>query len=107
MKELIQRATAGTLESSDIYVEVEPVEAGAGLDLVVGSVVYAQFGQEIEKVIRDTLAELGVTDAKVRVSDRGAVDCTIRARVEAAVRRGSNGGSADQDGAEKKGAMQS
>ena len=87
---ITQKACAGTLESSDIYVEVEPAEKGSGLDLTVNSVVYAQFGQEIEKVILDTLAELDVTDAKVRVSDRGAVDCTIRARVETAVRRGSD-----------------
>lgn len=83
-----QRACAGTLESSDIFVEIAPAEAGTGIDLDVTSVVYAQFGQEIEKVIRQTLADLGVADAQIRVSDRGAVDCTIRARVETAVCRG-------------------
>ena len=83
-----QRACAGTLESSYIFVEIAPAEAGTGIDLDVTSVVYAQFGQEIEKVIRQTLADLGVADAQIRVSDRGAVDCTIRARVETAVCRG-------------------
>lgn len=83
-----QRACAGTLESSDIFVEIEPAPEGSGLALDITSVVYTQFGEEIEKVIRKTLSELAVTDAAVRVSDRGAVDCTIRARVETAVRRG-------------------
>ena len=99
---IIQKACAGTLESSDIYVEVEPMDAGGGLELTVNSVVYAQFGQEIEAVIRETLADLGVIDARVRVSDRGAVDCTIRARVETAVRRGScSEAGSNGDGSEK------
>jgi len=83
-----QRACAGTLESSDIYVEIAPVAEGSGLKLDITSVVFAQFGEDIERVIRETLSDLGVADASVRVSDRGAVDCTIRARVETAVRRG-------------------
>ena len=82
-----QRACAGTLESSDIYVEIAPAEEGSGLALDITSVVFAQFGEDIKKVIRETLKELDVTDASVRVSDRGAVDCTIRARVETAVCR--------------------
>lgn len=84
---MLKRACAGTVESSDIYVEIEPLAAGSGIALAVSSVVYAQFGEEIERVIRETLAELGVADAKVTASDRGAVDCTIRARVETAVCR--------------------
>lgn len=83
-----QRACAGTMESSDIFVEIEPAPCGSGIELSVNSVVFNQFGQEIEAVIRETLAELGVEDAKVAVNDRGAVDCTIRARVETAVYRG-------------------
>lgn len=83
-----QKACAGTMESSDIFVEIEPVAAGAGIDLSINSVVFTQFGEAIEKVIRETLEALDVADAKVTVNDRGAVDCTIRARVETAVCRG-------------------
>lgn len=85
---ITKSACAGTMESSDIYVEIEPLSAGSGVELALTSVVYEQFGAEIEAVIRQTLEELGVTDAKVTASDRGAVDCTIRARVETAVCRG-------------------
>lgn len=81
-------AYAGTLESSDIYVEIAPLPSGSGVVLSVTSVVYEQFGAEIEAVIRQTLEELGETDVKVTASDRGAVDCTIRARVETAICRG-------------------
>ena len=83
-----QKAHAGTLESSDIYVEIAPAQAGSGIVLNLTSVVMQQIGPEIEPVIRETLAGLGVEDAQLTVSDRGAVDCTIRARVETAVCRG-------------------
>ena len=86
-----EKGWAGTLESSDIYVELEPLPAGSGIVLSVSSIVYDQFGEEIEAVIRETLTELGETDVKVTANDRGAVDCTIRARVETAVPRGKGG----------------
>ena len=77
-------AVAGTLESSDIYVEVEPSDE---LELNIESVVLNQFGDEIRATILSVLEELGVTSGKVSVQDKGAIDCTIRARVETAVRR--------------------
>lgn len=77
-------AVAGTLESSDIYVEVEP---GEKLELNIESVVLNQYGDEIRATILSVLEELGVTSGKISVQDKGAIDCTIRARVETAVRR--------------------
>ena len=77
-------AVAGTLESSDIYVEVEPSEE---LELNIESVVLNQFGDEIRATILSVLEELGVKSGKISVQDKGAIDCTIRARVETAVRR--------------------
>ena len=80
------RASAGTLESSDAYVEIEP---GSGaVDVQIQSVVAGQFGAQIESTVREVLADCGVNDANVRVVDRGALECVIRARVEAAVLRG-------------------
>lgn len=79
-------AVAGTLESSDAYVEIEP---GTGaLEIRLESVVEQQFGETIRASVKDVLAEYGVTDARVHVVDRGALDCVIRARVETAVLRG-------------------
>lgn len=77
-------AVAGTLESSDIYVEVEP---GEKLELNIESVVLNQYGDEIRATILSVLEDLGVTSGKISVQDKGAIDCTIRARVETAVRR--------------------
>ena len=82
--EITSVAVAGTLESSDIYVEAEP---GDTLEITIESVVLKQYGEEIRRTVQSVLDELGVTRGKISVQDRGAVDCTIRARVETAVRR--------------------
>ena len=79
-------ASAGTMESSDVYVEIEPGTDGVKLQLE--SVVMGQFGETIEKAVRNVLEELNVKNANVRVVDRGALECVIRARVETAVLRG-------------------
>jgi len=81
---LIRKAVAGTLESSDALVEVSPAP---GVELEIESAVLAQFGDAIETCVREVLAQFDVTDAAVRITDRGALDCTIRARVEAALKR--------------------
>ena len=86
MKPILYSASAGTLESSDVYVELAPAENGIEIDL--NSVVQAQFGEDILRVVREVLADCGVENARVSVQDRGALDCVIRARVETAVYRG-------------------
>lgn len=84
--EITKCAAAGTMESSDAYVEIEPCENALVVELE--SVVKAQFGDAIEETVRQVLTECGVTAAKVRVVDRGALECVIRARVETAAMRG-------------------
>ena len=86
MKPILYSASAGTLESSDVYVEIAPAESGIQIDL--NSVVQAQFGDDILAVVREVLNECGVDNARLTVQDRGALDCVIRARVETAVLRG-------------------
>ncbi len=82
--EILKSASAGTLESSDAYVEISPAES---LLVEIESVVKGQFGEEIEKAAREVLAECGIDKASVRVVDRGALECVIRARVETAAMR--------------------
>lgn len=79
-------AKAGTMESNDIYIMVQPNKS-SGIELELESIVIRQFGKQIENVIRETLAELGVMDIIITAKDRGALDYTIRARVETAVKR--------------------
>ena len=82
---ITQTAAAGTLESSDITVTVLPESDGVKIDLE--SSVYQQYGESILKTIREVVESLGVTAAKIVAFDRGALDCTIRARVETALLR--------------------
>ena len=51
------------------------------------STVAYQFGSQIKSVIKETLENLGIESAVVDVTDKGALDCTIRARVTAAAVR--------------------
>ena len=79
-------ACAGTMESSDVYVEIEPGHDSIKIQLE--SVVAEQFGDSILEVVHEVLKECGVEKANLRISDRGALECVIRARVETAVLRG-------------------
>lgn len=83
--EIKKAAVAGTLESSDCMVTVEPGEGQ--VDLELSSAVERQFGAQIRKVIFETLKRLEVSDARITVVDKGALDCTLKARVECAVYR--------------------
>lgn len=82
---IVKNAVAGTMESSDAYVEILPAE---DLNITIESVVQAQFGDAIRNTVADVLSQCGVNQASVRVVDRGALECVIRARVETAVSRG-------------------
>lgn len=83
---IITTGVAGTMESSDIIVTIEPKET-SGVELELESDVMQQFGKQIEKVIRETLGELGVDAAYVKAVDKGALDCTVAARTMAAAYR--------------------
>ena len=83
--EILKPAVAGTLESSDLMVTVEPCESGIELSLT--SSVMNQYGRQIKATVLETLERLGVENARVTVVDKGALDCTIKARVECAVLR--------------------
>lgn len=65
-------------------VRVSPAE---GLEVNVSSSVEVQYGAQVRKVIAETLHQLGVVSGMVTVVDKGALDCTLRARVQAAVSR--------------------
>ena len=80
----IKNAVAGTLESGDILIQIAP---GDGLQVELQSSVAAQFGRQIKALITETLQGLGIDNAYVKATDKGALDCTIRARVTAAAVR--------------------
>ena len=82
--EILKSAAAGTLESSDCMVTVEP---GDGISLDLSSSVMNQYGRQIKAAVLETLERLGVQNANVTVVDKGALECTLKARVECAVFR--------------------
>ena len=75
---------AGSLESNDALVTVKQ---GEGISLSIKSIVYDFFKDQIEAVVRNTLAELKIENITVEIEDKGALDYTIRARLMTALER--------------------
>lgn len=86
--EIKKAAIAGTLESSDAQVTVEP--SNQGIELLIESSVIHQFEKQMRAVVMETLERLEVKNAKVTLVDKGALDCTLKARVECAVFRAND-----------------
>lgn len=82
--EIKSNAQAGTLQSSDLLVVVEPA---AELSIEIESTVNQQFGHLIRERANEVLQRLGVARGRVMITDRGALDYAIEARVETAVQR--------------------
>jgi citrate lyase subunit gamma (acyl carrier protein) len=80
------KASAGTMQSSDLMVTVEPHDI---IKIDIESTVKKQFEHLIRDQVTSTLNTLGVTSGYVRIADRGALDYAIAARVEAAIQRAS------------------
>lgn len=86
--EIRKNVSAGSLESSDVMVTLGPSEKG-GLDVRIDSIVEKQFGKRIRSVTDELLSENGINSGSVLVQDRGALECTLRARLETAIARAS------------------
>jgi len=80
---IIKTGISGTLESSDVMITIS-VNSAQGIIIELQSIVEKQFGNQIRKVIIEKMSELGIGDAVISVNDKGALDCTICARLEAA-----------------------
>lgn len=83
---IVSNSIAGTLESSDIQIMIEAKEE-PGIEIELKSSVEKQYGKQISKVIKETLVALNVENARVIATDKGALDCTIKARVQCAACR--------------------
>lgn len=80
-------AKAGSLESNDLMIMIEPSDK---LNITINSVVKEQYGDKILKAINEVLDEEGVTKANIVIEDKGALDFTIRARMRTAIERSQN-----------------
>ncbi len=79
-----QPAVAGTLESGDVMIRIAPLDT-QDIDLQINSSVEKQFGD----AILDVLARYNVRGVQLNVDDKGALDCILRARLEALLARAS------------------
>lgn len=84
--EIKKPAVAGTIESSDCMIEIEANDTNT-IEINLTSTVKEEFGDEILSVVKKTLERLGVKSATLEITDKGALNCVIEARVEAAVYR--------------------
>lgn len=87
MNKPLKAAQAGTVESSDILITLAPADAGTGIKVELVSPTMQQYGKHIRNLITETLASHGIKDVQVNANDRGALDCTIKARVITALQR--------------------
>jgi len=74
----------GSLESNDCLITVEESDT---FELNIESIVYDFFADQIKKVIIETLNEQEIVHIKVFCNDKGALDYTIKSRLETAIKR--------------------
>lgn len=79
------KVTAGTTESSDCMITLSVSDT---IEIRIESIVFDQFGDQIKHVLLTTLAEHNITQIKVECFDKGALDYTIKSRLETALKRG-------------------
>ena len=84
MTKIVKKVSAGTMESSDVLVELVPAE---GREIQLTSVVEAQFGDSIRAVADEMLNQFDLQNVCLRIDDRGALECVLRARIETAILR--------------------
>ncbi len=79
------KSSAGTYESSDCLITLTKQDK---LEVAIESIVLEQFGEQINEVIMNTLITHNITNVKVECFDKGALDYTIKSRLETALKRG-------------------
>lgn len=85
---IARKSQAGTMQSSDLMVFLEPA---GGLEITIESTVKKQFEHLIRAKVEEVLARHQVDTGKVRITDRGALDYAIEARLETALQRAAEG----------------
>ena len=79
------KASAGTYESSDCNITVQDNDI---ISIHIESIVFDQFGDQIRHVLLTTLQAYNIIHIKVECFDKGALDYTIKSRLETALKRG-------------------
>ncbi|WP_041960025.1 citrate lyase acyl carrier protein [Sulfurospirillum arsenophilum] len=88
MSKKLETAHAGTLESSDAFVRVIPIDE-KGIVIELESSVEEIYGDAIRALILEAATAMKVDGIKLIVQDKGALDYVIKARVQTAILRSS------------------
>jgi citrate lyase subunit gamma (acyl carrier protein) len=80
-------AQAGTFESSDVIFLIEPLPKDSGRKIELYSTVLHQYGESFNKIVTEMLDQFEMTDIHLIARDKGALEPTIKARLETAIRR--------------------
>ena len=83
-------AQSGTFESSDVIFLIEPLPDNSGRKLEITSTVMQQFGASFNRIVEDILNQYDMTDIHLIAKDKGALEPTIKARLETAIKRSLN-----------------
>jgi citrate lyase subunit gamma (acyl carrier protein) len=78
---------AGTFESSDVIFLIEPLPENSGRKIELFSTVLHQYGESFNKIVVEMLDQFQITDIHLIAKDKGALEPTIKARLETAIRR--------------------
>ena len=84
----IKNAHAGTLESSDAFVQVFPI-SGDNIEIELESSVEEIYGDTIRELIMSILKNMNISNVRIVVQDKGALDFVIKARIQTALLRAS------------------
>jgi len=83
---IVQAGNAGKDIRSDCLVEMEPADSG-GIRIELVSKVERMYGSSIRKLVEEGMRHFGISNARIRVEDQGALPFVIMARLEAAARQ--------------------
>jgi citrate lyase subunit gamma (acyl carrier protein) len=81
---IVQSANAGTLESSDCLVTVAPAES---IEIEYNGANEKIFRKRTEDLAREILGRYSLAGGAIKIQDSGALEVTLRARIETAVER--------------------
>ena len=80
-------AQAGTFESSDVIFLIEPLPKNSGRKIELFSTVLHQYGESFNRIVKEMLDNFDLTDVHIIARDKGALEPTIKARLETAIQR--------------------
>jgi citrate lyase subunit gamma (acyl carrier protein) len=80
-------AQSGTFESSDVIFLIEPLPNSTGRKIEISSTVLQQFGASFRNIVVEMLDKYEMTDIHLIAKDKGALEPTIKARLETAIKR--------------------